>query len=200
LRALLAGGRRARNSATRCNAALLCVLLAVGCRAGAQAPVDEAQIKAAFVYNFLKFVDWPETASTRADDPLVMAIIGEGPTADAVVAFLTTKRVGDRAIVIRHLTWDQPLAGVHAAFVSEGDSKRLRRVFDAAGVAAVLSIGEGHDFAARGGVIALVVEQRKVRFDIDTDAADTARLRISSKLLALGRVVHSGKGAAGDPR
>lgn len=183
---------------TRLKGAMLVAVLLLANRAQAQAPVEEAQIKAAFVYNFLKFVDWPEAASRRADDPLVVAIIGEGTTSDAVAAFLATKHVGDRPIVIRHLTWDQPLTGVNAAFVSEGDPRRLHHVFDAAAGAGVLSIGDLHDFAARGGVIGLVVEERKVRFDIDTDAADAARLRISSKLLALGRVVRSGRNAAGD--
>jgi hypothetical protein len=179
-------------------AALLLVLLAIACRAQAQVPADEAQVKAAFVYNFLKFVDWPEGVARRSDDPLVVAIIGEGSTADAVAAFLATKRVGDRPVVVRHLAWDQPLAGVQAAFVSESDVKRLRRVLDAAAASAVLSIGESHAFASRGGVIGLVVEERKVRFDIDTDAADAAHLRISSKLLALGRVVRANKSVVGE--
>jgi hypothetical protein len=174
-------------------AAVLFVLLAIAGRALAQAPADEAQVKAAFVYNFLKFVDWPEGAARRSDDPLVVAIIGEGPTADAVAAFLATKHVGDRPVIVRHLAWDQPLAGIQAAFVSEGDAKRLRRVLDAAAAAAVLSIGESNAFASRGGVIGLLVEERKVRFDIDTDAAEAAHLRISSKLLALGRVVRTNK-------
>jgi YfiR/HmsC-like len=177
--------------------ALLASLIAAN-GAQAQAPADEAQIKAAFVYNFLKFVDWPETAPRRSDDPLVVAIIGEGPTADAVATFLATRRVGDRAIVIRHVSWDQPLAGVQAAFVNEGDPKRLHHILESASGAAVLSIGESQDFASRGGVIGLVVDDRRVRFDIDADAADAARLRISSKLLALGRVVRAGKNKAGE--
>jgi hypothetical protein len=171
----------------------------VGGCAQAQAPADEAQIKAAFVYNFLKFVDWPESSSRRSDDPLVVAIIGEGPTADAVATFLATRHVGDRPIVIRHLVWDQSLAGVQAAFVNEADPRKLRRVFDAASGAAVLSIGETRDFALHGGVIGLLVEERRVRFDIDTDAAEAAGLHISSKLLALGRVVHSSKTSAETP-
>lgn len=179
-------------------AALLLGFLAVGVRAKAQAPAEEAQIKAAFVYNFLKFVDWPGTAFKRSDDPLVMVIVGEGTTADAVAAFLSSKRVGDRTIVVRRQEWDQSLVGANAAFVSESDAKRLRHIFDAASIAAVLSIGESPDFASRGGVIGLLVEERRVRFDIDTDAADAARLHVSSKLLALGRVVHSGKTAAGE--
>lgn len=178
--------------------ALLFALLATGAPACAQAPADEAQIKAAFVYNFLKFVDWPDAVSRRSDEALVVAIVGEGTTAEAVAAFLATRRVGDRLIVVRRLVWDQSLVGVNAAFVSEGDPRKLRRILDAGAGAAVLSIGESPNFASRGGMIGLVVEDRRVRFDIDTDAADAARLHISSKLLALGRVVRSNKGGTGD--
>ena len=174
-------------------AALVFALLAFGVRAQAQVPADEAQIKAAFVYNFLKFVDWPEAAAHRADEPVVVAIVGEGTTAEAVATFLAARHVGDRPIVIRRLLWDQSLAGVNAVFVSEGDPKKLRRLLDAAATAAVLSIGESPNFASRGGVIGLLVEERRVRFDIDTDAADAAGLHVSSKLLALCRVIRSAK-------
>jgi YfiR/HmsC-like len=174
----------------------LLVLVLLGSPARAQAPADEAQIKAAFVYNFLKFVEWPHDASARVTDPLVVVIVGDGPTAGAVEEFLTTKRVGERAIAIKHLAWDQSLAGVHAAFVSEDDPRRLRRVLEAASSAGVLSIGEGADFASNGGVIALLLVDRRVRFDIDVDAATAARLHVSSKLLALGHVVRSSRGGA----
>jgi hypothetical protein len=176
------------------------MLTMLGSRARAQAPAGEAQIKAAFVYNFLKFVEWPYDASARATDPLVVVIVGDGPTAGAVEEFLTTKRVGERAITIRRVAWDQPLFGVQAAFVSEDDPRRLRRVLDAASSAGVLSIGEGAGFASNGGVIALLLVNRRVRFDIDVDAATAARLRISSKLLALGHVVRSSRsGSVGTP-
>jgi hypothetical protein len=185
----------------RSRATLLLVLtLLLGSRAGAQAPAGEAQIKAAFVYNFLKFVEWPYDASARATDPLIVVIVGDGPTAGAIEEFLATKRVGERAITIRHLAWDQSLVGVHAVFVSEDDPRRLRRVLEAAASAGVLSIGEGAGFASNGGVIALLLVDRRVRFDIDIDAATAARLRISSKLLALGHVVRSsGGGSVGAP-
>ncbi|MEO8622517.1 MAG: YfiR family protein [bacterium] len=189
---------RRRSASERLGATLLLALLCIAGRARAQAPADEAQIKAAFVFNFLKFVDWPATATRRSDEQLVVAIIGDGPSADAVTAFLTAKRVGERPIVVKVLNWDQSLAGVHAAFVSETDARKRRRVFDAAASASVLSIGEGHDFALRGGVIGLVVEEQRVRFDIDADAAEAARIRISSKLLALGHAVHSGRNTSGE--
>jgi hypothetical protein len=185
----MAGASVSRRRSTT-SAVLLATLLA-GTRVLAQAPPTEAQVKAAFVYNFLKFVEWPATAFGTPQDSFVVAIIGDGETADATGQFLASKQIGARSLVTRHLAWEDSLAGVHALFVAERDPKKQRRIFAAAAAASVLSIGEGAEFAVRGGVIALFVENRKVRFDIDLDAAQAAGLQISSKLLALTRTVHS---------
>ena len=179
---------------------LLLAALLVGARAQAQTPGDEAQVKAMFVYNFLKFVEWPVATSAGAREPFVVVIIGAGATADATERFLESKAIGTRPLVVRRYRWDQSLAGVHAAFVIEQDEKKLRRVLDAAASARVLTIGEGENFTTRGGVIGLLVIDRKVRFDVDTSAAQVAGLRVSSKLLALTRTVRSSTGRPGVPQ
>jgi hypothetical protein len=163
----------------------------LGARAVAQNPPDEADVKAAFVYNFLKFVEWPSGTFARPNDPLVVAIVGKGPTAVAAERFLSAKQVGERLVVVRHLEPDEPLTGVHALFVSESNPKEQQRILGKTASESILSIGEGAEFATRGGVIALLIENHKVRFDINTAAADSARLKVSSKLLAVSRVIHS---------
>lgn len=178
---------------------------AVAGSAGAQSPaggtpLGESELKAAFIYNFLKFVEWPPSSFGRSDAPLVVAVVGDGPTADATERFLASKHVGARPVAVRRVAWDQSFAGVHAVFVAETGDSRRKRIFSAAADAAVLSIGEGADFAATGGVIALVVEERKVRFDIDVGAARSSGLKVSSKLLALTRVVHAGQVRTGGVR
>jgi hypothetical protein len=176
---------------------LLLATLGVGACAGAQAVADEAQIKAAFVYNFLKFVEWPAGAFAGPYSPVIVAIIGDGPTADATAHFLALQRLDERQIVVRRVKEDQSLVGVHAAFVTEHDPWKLSQVLDSAASAGVLSIGEGEEFAAHGGVIALLVESRRVRFDIDLDAARAAGLQISSQLLALTRIVYTTTNVSG---
>lgn len=182
-------------SRRRCISSLTLALAALvgGVPARAQAPDGEAQIKAAYVYNFLKFVEWPVESFERPNDPLVVGIVGDGPMADATERLLSLQQVGERPVVVRHVKWDKPLAGVHAVVVTETDVKKLRRVLEAASLGHILSIGEGAAFASTGGVIGLVIEGRKVRFDIDLDVANTTGLKVSSKLLALTRVVHSDK-------
>lgn len=186
-----------RRRSTTSAALLLAATLCIGARLVAQTPAGEAQIKAAFVFNFFKFVDWPADTFHSPQDPFVIAIIGDGETEDATERFLLDKQLGARPIVVRRIKWDQSLAGVHAVFVADVDGKRLRRVLDAAQAASVLTIGESDQFASHGGVIGLLVDDRRVRFDIDTDAAQAAGLRVSSKLLALTRVVHSSASRAG---
>jgi hypothetical protein len=170
---------------------LFCAALLFGVRAEAQAPMGESQVKAMFVYNFLKFVEWPVDASSGPKDPFVVLIIGDGATADATESFLQANMIGDRPLVVRRTQSDPSFAGVRAAFVVERDAKKLHRILAAATAAGVLTIGEGDDFATLGGVIGLLVENRKVRFDVDTTAAQSAGLRVSSKLLALTRNVRS---------
>jgi len=168
------------------------VVLAIGALAAplcAQAPADEAQVKAAFVYNFLKFVEWPPESFTGPGDSLIIGIVGKGSTAMAAEVLLEGKHVSNRAIAVRRLGEDEPVSGVHAVFIGESDGTHVQRILDATASASILSIGEGKHFAHQGGVIGLRVESSKVRFEINTDAADSARLRISSKLLALARVI-----------
>jgi len=175
---------------------LILAALLFGARADAQSPMNESQVKAMFVYNFLKFVEWP-AESHQTGDPFVVLIIGEGPTADATEQFLTSKTIGDQKVRVLRTRWDQRVEGARAAFVIESDGKKLHRVLDAARSAGVLTIGEGEDFTERGGVIALLVEDRKVRFDVDTSAAAVAGLRVSSKLLALTHAVRSSADRSG---
>jgi hypothetical protein len=165
--------------------------LLIGARVDAQAPMGESQVKAMFVYNFLKFVEWPVDTFIGSSDPFIVVIIGEGETADATERFLQSRAIGERPLWVHRLRWDQSLAGARAVFVVEQDAKRLRRILDAAATAGALTIGEGESFATSGGVIALLVENRRVRFDVDTSAAQLAGLRVSSKILALSRAVHS---------
>ncbi|MBC7894311.1 MAG: YfiR family protein [Cytophagaceae bacterium] len=168
-------------------------LLAAG-RAGAQQVLDgEAQIKAAFVYNFLKFVEWPPLSPEHDGDSLVVAIVGGGALAEATELFLAEKHVGERRVVVRQVKWDKPLTGVNAVLVTETDAKRVHHILSTTVSGAILSIGEGEAFASTGGVIALVIQDRRVRFDIDIGAASASGLRISSKLLALTRVIHPDK-------
>ena len=172
---------------------LMAAMAVGGSSASAQAPASEAQVKAAFVYNFLKFVEWPAGAFAGPQDSLVVGIVGTTPTAEAAAAFLAGKGVNTRPIAVRRMPLDAPIVGVHAIFVGDlRDDSRPQMLYEAASTN-VLSIGEAKGFATHGGVIGLLVEDQKVRFEINPEAADSAQLRISSKLLALAKLVRGTK-------
>ena len=112
----------------RAVAALLFALVTIGDAAFAQAPANEAQVKAAFVYNFLKFVDWPADVFAGPQDSLVVGILGAGPTADAAARFLDGKPVNGRGVAIRRMSGEGARPWVHAVFVGTADTGRARRI------------------------------------------------------------------------
>src|SRR5690349_1430055 len=121
---------------------VLAAMAVGGSGASAQAPPGEAQVKAAFVYNFLKFVEWPAGAFASPQDSLVVGIVGTSPTAEAAAAFLAGKAVNTRPIAVRRMPLDAPIVGVHAIFVGEArDDAHPQMLYEAAS-ANVLSIGE----------------------------------------------------------
>jgi hypothetical protein len=163
----------------------------------AQSASNEAAVKAAFVYNFLKFVDWPPRSVPRADQPLTVAIVGEGPVADATANLLQGKRVSVHPLLVVRVKRGEPVSEVHAVFITGADHKEAHRTLASMTSGAVLTISDDPHFASRGGMIGLYVEDRRVRFEVNTDAADARGLRVSSRLLALARLVRSGANGEG---
>lgn len=145
----------------------------------------EYPVKAAFVYNLLRYVEWPPSA----DEVMVVGIAGEDPSAGVFEAALGGKKVGGRTVVVKPMAHAQEPCGcavlfVPAAAMAEWPSLRRRL-----GADPVLTIGEQGGFADAGGVIGLVVEDNRVRFDANQGAAAAAGLRLSSRVLSLARSV-----------
>jgi hypothetical protein len=156
--------------------------------AGAEAAL-EYRVKAAFLYNFAKFVTWPGAAFPDPTASVVFCLVGEDPFGELLESTTKDRKVEGRSIEIRRLALDASLAGCHLVFVSGVDSARSARVLQQATAARALAIGESEDFLTRGGMIRLLVEDGKVRFDVSTKATDTVGLKVSSQLLKLARGV-----------
>jgi hypothetical protein len=166
-------------------------LLAAGATTHGQAgaSTDEYSVKAAFLYNFAKFVDWPASAFDKPSAPLVLAVVGSDPFGSILDRTTQGERVNGRDIAVRRLKWDDDLAATHILYVSASEWRRLPHVFDRLRGASVLTVGDHDDFATTGGVIHFTRENYRVRFEINVRAAERAGLRISSKLLQLARIV-----------
>jgi hypothetical protein len=150
---------------------------------------DEYSVKAAFLYNFSKFVEWPPQAFKSPTDPLTICILGKNPFGDLVSQAVTGKVVQGRSFSVLQVT-DVPQAGAcHILFVSASENKRLPAILAETKSSCTLTVGETDDFTAQGGVISFKIEAGNVRFCINAGAAAKQQLHISSKLLSLAEVV-----------
>lgn len=167
-------------------ALLLCALVALAQGQPAIGP-GEYEVKAAFLMNFTKFVDWPATAFADADSPLTICILGEDPFGSAMEKIVDGETAGGRRIIVRRIHSVPSPKTCQELFVS-------RKETDPAGIVraagpGVLTVGDRDGFLRDGGIIAFVVQARHVRFDINLQAANKASLTISARLLRVARTV-----------
>jgi hypothetical protein len=152
----------------------------------------EYLIKAAYLYNFAMFVEWPEEAFASANSPIVVGVVGDDPFGAALDRTVLDKRINNRRIEIRRLRIeDEDVRRCHILFLSPAESAHLPDLAQRIGRLSVLIVGDDSDTLTRGGTIAFSVKDNKVGFAINLAAARRARLAISSKLLNLARVVVS---------
>jgi len=152
-----------------------------------QAP--EYRIKAAFLYNFTLYTEWPATAFEKSDSPIVLAIAGEDPFGKELDAAVRGKTVRGRTIEIRRYDTAAEVVSCHLLYLSVAEAKHLAQILRKFPDTKPLTVAETEDFCRAGGVIRFFVDQNKVRFEVNTDAAVRSRLKISSKLLHLARIV-----------
>jgi hypothetical protein len=172
-------------------AALLGLLLLAGAEARAE-PVPaskEYELKAAFLYNFAKFVAWPSTRLPDPASPIVIGLYGRSPFGTELGAAIAARKVGGRAIVLREVTEPEQLKDVHLLFIPAAADRELDLIMPAVRERAILTVGESEAFQDEGGIIAFIVTGEKLRFTIDTTAADRAGLRISAQLQKLAHRV-----------
>ena len=161
--------------------------------AAADQPQGEYQVKAAFLFNFARFVEWPPRAAGGAGAPVEVCVLGDDPFGEALDRAVAGKTLNDRTMVVRRGKKLQELNGCEVLFISNSEKSRLAGILGALRTVHVLTVGECEDFAAQGGEVQFTLEDNHVRFIINVDATDRAGLKVSSKLLGLAHVIH------GDP-
>jgi hypothetical protein len=146
---------------------------------------NEYQVKAAFIFNFVKFVEWPSDAFGDGGT-LVMGVVGDDPFGGALDQ-LNGHTANGYHFLIKRLRWDDNLAACQILFISNSEARHLGTIMENIRGTSVLTIAEMPHFNRAGGIIRFVIQNNKVRFEINAAAAGRARLRISSKLLALSK-------------
>jgi hypothetical protein len=147
------------------------------------------QVKAAYLFNFVKFVEWPEEAFADPLAPIVIGIVGDDPFGDALPQVVLGKTVQGRDLIIRKYRAGEDLRGSHILFISASEKKRLPQIFSSLHGSCVLTVADIDGFLEEGGMILLFSEGSRVRFAINVDAVNQAKLKVSSKLLSLARGV-----------
>jgi len=153
-------------------------------------PPSDYQLKAAFLFNFAKFIDWPGSSFASPQSPFAICVLGQDPFGSVLDDTLRGKTVGGRSIVVRRLKNKAEGQRCQMVFVCSSESGHLAEIIRSLQVENVLLVAESTGFAASGGTIELTLEDNHVRFAINTDAADRSGLTVSSKLLALAKIVH----------
>ena len=162
--------------------------LADGAVVASQSPT-EYQVKAAYIFNFLKFVEWPDEPAAEPHGKWVIGFIGDTPIGGELTQLVEGKNVLGRDLQVKKFQESDNLRVCHILFISESEKKRLPPILAGLRGSSVLTVADMDNFIASGGMVQLLLEDARVRVVIDVGATSRARLKISSKLLSLARVM-----------
>jgi hypothetical protein len=153
----------------------------------------EPEIKAAYLYNFGRYVEWPPTAPPAGDSgppDFAIGVVGDTPVIAPLRTIAASKKVGGRAIVVRQFRAERDFRPCQELFVPAGqDPELVAAILKKARETATLIVGDGEGFALKQGQIGFYTDENNMKFEINAAAAAKAGLKISSKLLSLGRIV-----------
>jgi hypothetical protein len=158
--------------------------------AQAQSPASlEYQVKAAYLLNFTKFVEWPATAFSAPDTPITICVLGEDPFGPALDRIVEGESVNGRAVRARRSVPEANPQGCHVVFISRSERTAIAQIVSDLRGSRVLTVSEVPGFAGAGGMIDFIIEEGKVRFYINAAAAQAAGLTLSSRLLRVASAI-----------
>lgn len=170
------------------NVIAVCLLAAAECSCAGTAraaSANEYQIKAAFLFNFAKFVGWPSQAFADANTPLIIGVLGQDPFGSYLDETVQGERIDNRQLVIQRYHSPAEIKHCHVLFISRSEAGRLNQIVSSLKSRNMLIVTDA-DGGEGGVIIRFVTEGNRIRFKIDAQAAKAANLTISSKLLRLG--------------
>jgi hypothetical protein len=141
------------------------------------------EVTAAYLFNFSKFVEWPEGTFAGVTDPITICVLGESPLGTLLEDAVRGKHVNGREIAVRETTSIPKTAGCHIVFISSAEQGRLDEVLTNFVGRPILTVSNALSVADRGAVIGLTLQESRVRFEVNLLAASRAGLKLSSQLL-----------------
>ena len=172
-------------------AALFLVITICGVTQNAQAQMlNEYEAKAAFLFNFVKFIEWPANAFADDSSPLIIGVVGDDLSSGVIDHVISGKVANGRRLVVKRFSNFKALTYCQMVFIRSAEIDKVRQTLAAAAPGA-LTVGETESFAELGGIINFTIVEGKVRLTINLGAAERAGLRISAKLLGLAHVIRT---------
>src|SRR6202162_3343106 len=156
---------------------------------GQSREASEYEVKAAFLYNFAKFVKWPPEAFHGPDDAITFCVYGEDPFAGALDRIIANKTISDRPLRLTRPNQLSGLRACHILFLASSERKRLPQILGTLRGSPVLTVGDTDRFIQTDGMIGFLIDDSKVRFENNVKAAKESGLRPRSKLLSLAKTV-----------
>lgn len=172
---------------------LVVAVLPVGPACAQSAASPEYELKAAFLFNFAKYVQWPASSTTDASKPFVIGLVGGDPFGSLLDDAMRGQSVNGRPLVVKRFARIEDIVHCDILFVDSSQRGNLQPIFAALRRASVLTVSDMDQFAERGGMISLLTEQSRVRFAMNVEAIERAGLKPGSQLLRLARLVTESK-------
>ncbi len=172
------------------------VLVGASCLHAQQANPTEYEVKAAYLYNFGKFVEWPAKV-TAASEFFSICVLGEDPFGSTFDATIAGESINGKKVVVKRITKPQDAVSCRILFISSSEEGRLQEILAMLGNTSVLTVSDLSQFTRRGGMIRFVMEANRVRFEVNLTTAEHAGLTLSSQLLKVAISVRRGS-QAGD--
>jgi hypothetical protein len=151
----------------------------------------EYQVKAAFLFNFVQFVEWPPQAFANPDTPICIGVLGEDPFGAVLDETVRDETVKNRKLIVQRSRQVENLKNCQLIFISKSEAERVPRILSDLDVVPALTVSETQGFAQRGGIINLYLIANKLRFEVNPAVAGRKGLKISSELLSLGKIVEA---------
>jgi hypothetical protein len=149
----------------------------------------EYRVKAALIFNFMQFVEWPQGTFAAADSPFIVAVVGQDPFDGTLDKAMADKTIGGRKIVVKYFGSVDSIESCQLLFVPAGQDPSIEKIIkNKLADQPILTIGESEAFMWAGGIARFYYDDGKIHFEIDPQAADQARLKFSSKLLKMATI------------
>jgi hypothetical protein len=164
---------------------------------GQQPKVTEYQVKATYLYNFGRFVQWPSNVAAAQDNSFPICVLGQDPFGPTLDSTLAGESLDGKPVVVRRIARAQEVGDCRIMFISSTEENHLKQILAALEKALVLTVSDMPDFSRRGGMIQFILEGSRVRFEINLASAEAARLIVSAELLKVAATVRK-NGQPGD--